>query len=137
MTREQAEHMVPRTYLRTATAQREEGDLSRNERAAMPPSEFVPHGGRVHFRQLSPTSYQLLLSPMMAAVHPNKDNESELDAGAIPGINSHLPKGRNNLAKKDITQHRWHSRRGEQEPIYFVTYGGKRKRRKKKEQTAY
>lgn len=102
----------------------------------MPPSEFVPHGGRVHFRQLSPTSYQLLLSPMMAAVHPDKDNESELDTGVIPGINSHLLKGRNNLAKKGIAQHIWHTRRGELEPIHFVTYGGKRKKRKIKEQAA-
>lgn len=39
----------------------------------------------------------------------------------IPGINSHLPKSWNNLAKKGITLHIWHARRGELELIYFIT----------------
>lgn len=71
-----------------------------------------------------------------AAVHPNKDKESDLDTVVIPGINSHLPKGWTNLVKKGSTQHIWHARRGELEPTYSITYGGRRKRRQKKEQTA-
>lgn len=42
----------------------------------------------------------------------------------IPEINSHLPKGWNNLAVKGITQPIWHARRGELESIYFITYKG-------------
>lgn len=69
-------------------------------------------------------NYLMCFLPTALTVHTNKDNESDLDTGMIPGINSSLPKSWNNLAKKDITQHIWHARRGELESIYFATYKG-------------
>lgn len=58
--------MVPITYVRTDTAYSEKGDLSQTKNISMLLSDFVPCGGRVHFRQLSPCApYQLLSSIMM------------------------------------------------------------------------
>lgn len=48
------------------TSYRDKGDLSQTKNTSMPLSDFVPRGGRVHFRQLSHVlPYQLLSSMMM------------------------------------------------------------------------